>query len=277
MYCVGREIQIMEQRAKLIEAIDKNRMAYMADFGRSPKVELHNTPEISWFTTGLPFPRLNRIFHTRFPSNHVEVQIQTALSHFKTRHIPLVWHIGPLTHPRNLGSYLTAHSLRHVGDEVGMAVDLLSLPDQTPTPATLQIEQIRDKANLKQWSYIFTRTFDIPEEAADTFACIEASLPFNPTGPRRYYIGYLNEQPVACALLFLGAGVAGLYNIGTVPEVRRQGIGTAITLTPLLAARALGYRIGTLHASLRGQGIYRQLGFKEYCSLGRYILELRYQ
>jgi GNAT superfamily N-acetyltransferase len=79
-------------------------------------------------------------------------------------------------------------------------------------------------------------------------------------------------QPVASSRLILGAGVAGIYGVGTVPEARRRGIGAAMTHVPLLQARALGYRIATLHPSPMGLGSYRRLGFEEYCFLDRYVL-----
>lgn len=87
----------------------------------------------------------------------------------------------------------------------------------------------------------------------------------------RYYVGLLKGAPVASSTLFLGAGVAGIYNVATVPEARRQGIGAAITMAALHEARARGYRIGILHSTTIAEGMYRRLGFKEYCKIGTYI------
>jgi predicted acetyltransferase len=71
--------------------------------------------------------------------------------------------------------------------------------------------------------------------------------------------------------MILQDGVAGIYAVATLPEARRQGLGTALTLAPLGDARAMGYRVGTLQASPMGYSVYRRLGFQQVCEFGVYL------
>jgi GNAT superfamily N-acetyltransferase len=80
--------------------------------------------------------------------------------------------------------------------------------------------------------------------------------------PWRAVVGYLDGEPVATNMLVCGAGVAGLYAVGTVPAARGKGIGAATTLHLLLVARALGYRYGVLFASPLGVPVYQRVGFR---------------
>jgi GNAT superfamily N-acetyltransferase len=51
--------------------------------------------------------------------------------------------------------------------------------------------------------------------------------------------------------------------VAALEAARGRGIGTAITLAPLLDARDRGYRVGVLQASEMGYPIYARMGFTE--------------
>lgn len=69
------------------------------------------------------------------------------------------------------------------------------------------------------------------------------------------------------------AQATAIYEVATAKEARHQGIGTAVTCTPLLHARELGYRVGTLMASEMGIGVYTRLGFRPVCTFSVYSWE----
>ncbi len=87
----------------------------------------------------------------------------------------------------------------------------------------------------------------------------------------RPFIGWLDSRPVATSLLFMGGGVAGIYSVGTIPEMRRRGIGKWMTHYTLLQGRSMGYKAGVLSASKMGLNVYRSLGFQEYCKIDEYL------
>jgi GNAT superfamily N-acetyltransferase len=93
---------------------------------------------------------------------------------------------------------------------------------------------------------------------------------FSGDSPVHHYIAWEAGRPVACSSLYLGAGVAGIYDVATLPEARGRGIGAAITEQPVLVARAQGYDVAILHATPMGDPVYRRLGFRENYRIGFY-------
>jgi GNAT superfamily N-acetyltransferase len=151
-----------------------------------------------------------------------------------------------------------------------MAADMLALNEGLPAPPGLTVEQVADVGTLKQFCHVFKVGFGWPDFVEDAWLDLFASVGLGAQSPMRHYLGRLEGEPVATMSLFLGAGVAGIYCVATVPDARRQGIGTAMTLAVLREARALGYRVGILEASEMGFSVYHKVGFREYCKQGNY-------
>jgi ribosomal protein S18 acetylase RimI-like enzyme len=82
------------------------------------------------------------------------------------------------------------------------------------------------------------------------------------------YVGYLDDIPVATADLAIGGGVVGLYSICTLEAYRRRGFGSALTLQPLLDARAQGYRTAILQSA--ADSLYARAGFEPFGEITEY-------
>ena len=129
----------------------------------------------------------------------------------------------------------------------------------------------KQQAIIRMLGFLELWGFSVPEESIFIFQRVHAQLGLGPHLPWRYYLGIFQGKPIATALLFFGAGVAALHSVVTLPQARSKGIGTAMTLAALREARRAGYRVAILTASPYGVRIYRRIGFREYCTISRYI------
>ena len=239
--------------AELVGAIEANMAEFWKCFGRLPGAELHDEPDLLWFATGGPDGSLNGVIHSQFTDDDAASRIDETLEYFERRRLPMQWWVGPSSRPAGLGERLEARGLTsRPWSPPGMAVDLYVLPSLA-VPAGLEVQRVRDEATMRSW---------LAASGAQTEALGTAGI--EPEGPMRHYVGLLEGEPVGASSLMLAAGVASLQLVATVPEARRRGVGTTMSLAPMVDARALGYRIGILASSPLGFGVYRRIGFREY-------------
>ena len=78
----------------------------------------------------------------------------------------------------------------------------------------------------------------------------------------RHYLAYVEGKVAACATVLLKDSVAGVWNVGTLREYRRQGIASALLMHALTEAAADGCRDSVLVASAMGRSLYEQMGYQ---------------
>jgi ribosomal protein S18 acetylase RimI-like enzyme len=190
---------------------------------------------------------------------------------FAEHEVPFMWTVGPFTQPSDLGERLESHGLSHADDLPGMAVDLHALDEDVSFPSGLVIERVGDTKVLRECIEVMRVGFELPELTSEVFFEAFTAVGLDEESPLRSYVGRLDGQAVAASSLLVGAGVGGIYNVATLPEARRQGLGAAVTLEALREARELGYRIGVLQSSGMGFGVYRRLGFEQHGTYHVYV------
>ena len=152
----------------------------------------------------------------------------------------------------------------------GMAIDL-SILENGPQPHNFTIRPVENDEMLGTYVRTVAKGFDIPASIHDSIAELERGVGVGPDVFLSRYIGYQNGIPVASSAMLIHSGVAGMYNVATLPEARKQGIGAAMTRMPLIDAQLKGYRVGTIQAMEMGYSVYKKLGFRDVCSISLYL------
>lgn len=258
--------------SSVVKVIRANWTEYYRHLGRAPKAELRDGPHLSWLLTGIPDTFNNVVFETQLPPERASDLIEQALDHFRTKNLARVaWWTEEGPQGAALKEQLVAHGLTFSEGATGMAVDLRALSKDLPRPAGLSITSVENRKTLEDWARVVNIGFGLPEWSERIWVDLFDDLTF--ALPLRSYLAILDGQPVGTSQLFVGAGVAGIYNVTCLPEARGRGVGAAITLEPLLAAREMGQHMAILQASHMGYGVYRRIGFQEYGRLNEYRWE----
>jgi len=254
-----------------MRAIEENTAVFLLSLGRAGGGEERDDTEITWTIGGSPLSYHNAIVRANLTPDTADAAILVSRERLVAHGVPGSWRVGPSMRPNDLGQRLLAMGFTLAGDEPGMAADLHALNEVAPMPEGLIIQRVRDVAETATWAATLNAN-DFGEGAieSDWVGAMYARLGCGDETPWRHYLGLLHGAPVATSTLFLGAGAAGIYFVSVHPDARRRGIGAALTLAPLRAARELGYRVGVLDASSLGEPVYRRLGFTTCCQISLY-------
>ena len=246
----------------LIEAIENNLYAF-PPFHAWSRAEGYDGPDLLWTISDIPAAYFNRVGRANLREEEADAAIAAAIARARAKNAPLMWWVGPSSRPAGLGQRLVAHGFRQTADLSGMAAELNEQQAGSPVPG-LHIERVRDRERLRLWNTGFL--MDFSEERYAFYAeHFDSSF--------RHYIGSIDGVRVATSTLFFGGGIAGVYSVYTLEEMRGRGIGTALTQAAMNDAYELGHRYAVLVARPDASGLYARLGFAEHGRFGTYLSE----
>ncbi len=274
----------------LIAAMSQNLYdLFRAMARRLPGSELDEGERLSRHLTFPSNPMFKGVWATRLEPAEVDAVIDETIAWFEARNAPFFfWWTGPGTTPSDLGLRLEGRgllsmeqmteTLAHgmVQTSAGapvMVADLTHVDESLMTcpPPGFVIEEVMDEAGLRDWKRVVVETYGLPEWAGQAWVDAGLALGIDKT-PWRMYLGRLDGEAVATNMLFTGGGVASILAVATLPKAQRKGIGAAISLRPLLDARAAGYRYATLWSTEQGAPVYRRIGFHDTgARINRYL------
>jgi len=249
----------------LLQAMDENLWAFWRDYGRAPGAELHEEDDLRWFASGIPLAVFNGVPHVQLAEDGVEPALARLQASADRRRAPAMWWVGPNSRPADLAPRLERHGLTLARTMIGMAIELEALDAEFAVPSGLRIEHVHGTEMRRLWARLLGEGSGFGEAAAQALAELEPSISDSSYLRKPRYIGFLAGRPVATSVLVPSAGLAGVYAVSTVPEVRGRGIGAAMTALPLIEARTQGHRLGILQATAMGHSVYRRLGFRDVC------------
>lgn len=232
-----------------------------------PDTQVYEGPELFWMLTPVPFRLFNSLTAARLDDSDAGDAIAAAKQRARRGGVPLLWWMFPGDTPLDLAQRLTAAEFRHIKTSPGMALDLtansprsIERPGRDVTIATISTAEA-----AREWCAALCTTFAFSQEVQDGFRPFAVSVASNPNGAIRNYALYWKGEMVATSTLAFCDGVAGIYNVATLPHARRNGFGEAVTAKALEDGRELGATVAVLQSTDAGLAVYKRLGFREQC------------
>jgi hypothetical protein len=252
--------------AELGAAVQENAFDLMRSFRSLPGAEIEETGRFCRHHAFPSNPMFKGLWNVRVAEDEVNEVVDDSLRWLEDRDAPFAFFwLGPGTEPPGMRGHLAARGIRAwEADAPGMAAELDSLAWDAleRVPDGFSVERVRDDPGLETFGRTFVAAFDIPDWAGRAWVDATRALGVE-EAPWALFVGRLGGEPVATSLLTPGAGVAGVFGVGTLAAARRHGIGAAMTLAAYADAKELGYRYGVLFSTELGVPVYRRIGLEE--------------
>ncbi len=237
---------------------------------RLPGMHVSASDDLVLSDCGLACDTFNLVCRARMTAATAAQRVRAVVDYFAAVGRPFSWWHGPCDRPVDLSGYLKDAGLQPAETELAMAADLLRLRVDAAPVVGLDIRRVRTAAAVRDFAAVMGANWSPPDTWVLRYYELALPLLLDESAPLWQYVGYLGEVPVAVSQVTFGGGVAGLYNVCTLEAFRRRGYGLAMTVHPLLEARAEGCRTAILQASAAGAGIYKRVGFETFGEITEY-------
>lgn len=144
------------------------------------------------------------------------------------------------------------------------AMALSSIGAVPSPPAGVTIEEVVDDTGIDHYRRVLHLGFGFPMEIVERLVTISTA-----SGDQMAAVLLrVDDEAVACAQLSVTGTTAGIWNVATLPDHRRRGLGAAATWAAIGMGAARGCDHAILTASEMGQPVYRDMGFE---GIGHYL------
>lgn len=196
--------------------------------------EIIHDHEITIVNSGIPSDMFNIICEPRDKKS-----LKFAIQKFHDLKMPFACWIG-----FDSEYHLCKQDLEEMGfvcseHESAMFVEITKL-SLKKNKTELQILLIDDNQKLNDYITIYQQLIPHDSNQIEVFYSMAEKHILKQSSSLKLFIGYINDRPIATSALFVNENVAGVWDVTTLKEFRRNGIGTDMTL------HALFYAIGKL-------------------------------
>lgn len=231
----------------------------------------HSTARAPWgediggavimFCPEMPVYLFNNASNVNVNEDEAENLVNRVTNYFSSRKFPFAcFRISPLTHPDSFTHILEQHGFERnlEYDQSVMVFQEKSLVDRlNPTVYIKEISEDR----IDIFSRLVVTIFEMPNEWKKVLSRFIVEL-MRKEG--KNYLAYIKGEPVGTATLFSLLETGGIFNVGTLKELRERGVGSSIIAHAILDSIDEGNSLHTLQAEKGGyaERFYQDIGFE---------------
>ena len=257
---------------EFVEIVERHLAATSLRWTTLLRGEVWDESDLQVTIEGLPVPFTNTIHRARLEPDDAEDRVRWVAGLLRARSVPGLWWVGPLSTPPKLPELLERHGFRHDEDMPWMARSLAEIRDASFPPG-VQAHRVDRPDRQAQWLEAMTAGFGMGEHVRAAMTDLAAAVGYAEDAGWQRFVAVEGVRVLASSGVMVGGGVAGIYNMATVPDARGRGIGAAMATLAMRWARDHGFDTVVLGSQPLAVPLYERLGFRHVCRLGVYLLE----
>lgn len=229
-----------------------------------PEADFKETSQNSVYAWGMDYACGNGVMENngdRIPS---EEEIDQIIEYFSVKNLPFMWWTS--------AKVLETKGFQFGGILTGIALDISQgISPNLPTSPDLKIKIVQTESELKAFTDLAANAFALNSKAKEQWLALNDSV--MKKEEQVHFLAYLNETLVGTATLSVSPSSAGIWNLATIPEHRKHGIGAALVHTALIEAKKRQYDqvMAILMPKGLAWGLFTKLGFKAVCEFPFYV------
>jgi GNAT superfamily N-acetyltransferase len=233
------------------------------DFFRSSgSHHFQETAQNALYVSGMDYAPCNGVME-KDPNRQIpQAEIEQTIDFFTEKKLPFIWWTASKT--------LEANAFQFGGILTGISLDISShLPPKPDTNAVIKIVETQEELAL--FNQLAAECFGMAPNAAEQWLAVNNSV--MKRGEQIHFLALIDNHPVGTATLSTLPTSAGIWNLATLAEHRKAGIGAALVHAALVEAKNRHYTqvMAILMPKGMAWGLFTKLGFTKVCEFPFYI------
>lgn len=207
----------------------------------------------------VPIYPLNHAADVNVEEDGAEGLLNRVMEHFLSKRAPYAcFRISPLARPKSFASLLEEHGFIKETEDLVMVYKGEQLEDKLNPK--VEVKEISE-SEIDLSNNLLLTIFEMPIEWKEGIDRL--MLDWLRKGVK-CYLAYFEGRPVGTCSLISFKRTGGIFNVGTLGEYRRQGIGTTLTAHAVMDSVSKGNNLHTLQTLKGGNAerLYNKIGFE---------------
>lgn len=248
---------VMEDKRKFLQAFDKNIKSKFSFLPSQIKqMDVKTIENMLVIDSKLPCDMFNIICC----NGEVDLlSIQKSIENFKSKKMPYAFWVGFEDEPSGLEAELVKLGL--ITDEVEWAM-VCDLNKQPFVKHDVDIRKVTDSKGVQDIIKVINRILPEHEHhAVQSFYNQSVEVLVRDDCPLTFFVAYADEKPISLSSCYCHEGLASIFDVIVLPEMRGKGLGKLMTQEAMHESLKRGFETCVLTATNDAKYLYQKLGF----------------